>query len=244
MNKIKSPSFQFYAQDFLTGVMYLSNEEIGIYIKLLAKQWTDGAIPKKRVGLLVGLSFDDFSEELKEKFIEVDGKLLNERLENEREKKFKFLEKQRENGKKGGRPKKKEESQNNPTLNSGLTQKKPLEDEDEIEVEKENIIKNKKVVIFPFEDSEFKTQWQVWKDYKKDEFKFKYKSTASEQGALKKLSELSGLNSKKAIEIIHSSISNGWKGFFKLDEKKNTSISMEQTLINAAKNPIGSAWNN
>ena len=48
-SKGKPPAFQFYAQDFLTGVMYLTNEEVGIYIKMISKQWTDGQIPKKRL---------------------------------------------------------------------------------------------------------------------------------------------------------------------------------------------------
>ncbi|RDY58910.1 DUF1376 domain-containing protein [Flagellimonas nanhaiensis] len=100
----KPPSFQFYAQDFLTGVMYLTNEERGIYITMLAKQWSDGKIPKKRLGFLVGCDWDELSEELKNKFEDKGEYLVNNRLERERDKKEKFLNKQRENGKKGGRP--------------------------------------------------------------------------------------------------------------------------------------------
>jgi hypothetical protein len=78
------PAFQFYAQDFLTGVMYLTNEEIGIYIKLLAKQWTDGKIPKKRLGFLAGIEWDNFSDELKSKFTDFGEYVINEDLENKR----------------------------------------------------------------------------------------------------------------------------------------------------------------
>jgi len=35
----KAPAFQFYAQDFLTGVMDLTMDERGLYITLLARQW-------------------------------------------------------------------------------------------------------------------------------------------------------------------------------------------------------------
>lgn len=132
---MKAPSFQFYAQDFLTGIMYLTNEEVGIYIKMLAKQWTDKKIPKKRLGLFVGLEWDSFSLELKGKFIDKGEYIINERLEIEREKKEKFFERQSINGKKGGRPK-----INKPKLNPNVTQKKPLEDEDEKENEKEDVI--------------------------------------------------------------------------------------------------------
>lgn len=128
----KPPAFQFYAQDFLTGVMYLTNEEKGIYITMLAKQWTDGRIPKKRLGFLVGYDWENLSQELKDKFEDCGAYIVNKRLEEEREKKSRFLEKQKLNGKLGGRPKKKTRPKN-----PKQTQKKPLEEEDEIEVEKE-----------------------------------------------------------------------------------------------------------
>ena len=69
-------------------------------------------------------------------------------------------------------------------------------------------------VIFPFNTDEFKKQWEYWKNYKSKEFKFKYKSTQSEQAALKKLARLANNNESTAIEIIHESFANSWKGFF------------------------------
>ena len=134
----KPPAFQFYAQDFLTGVVYLTNEEIGIYIKMLCKQWTDGKIPKKRLGLLVGYDWVNMSEELKSKFEDCGDYVINTRLELEREKKSNFLKKQSINGKKGGRPKKTTDLKN-----PDETQKKPLEDE--IEDEKEKVLENIKL---------------------------------------------------------------------------------------------------
>lgn len=245
----KSPTFQFYAQDFLTGVMYLTNEEVGIYIKMLAKQWTDGKIPKKRLGFLVGYDWDILSDELKSKFIDNGSYLVNERLEKEREKKSKFIKKQSENGKKGGRPRKvkepepldltDKETQIKPkpfkNINPNESQKKPLEDEDEIEDEKE--IENrkmkieKKAIVFPFENEEFRAQWKLWKLFKQKEFGFKYKSELSEQGALKKLSDLSQGDQKTAIKIIHQSISEGWKGLFKLKNDANRNNTHQRTDI-------------
>lgn len=123
-----SPQFPFYAQDFLTGCVYMTNEEVGMYIKMLCKQWTDGSIPKKRLGLLVGYEWDNFSDELKSKFEDKGDCLINKRLESERNKKVKFLEKQAINGKKGGRPPK---TAKNPGLSFGLTQKKPLDNDND-----------------------------------------------------------------------------------------------------------------
>ncbi len=83
---MKAPAFQFYAQDFLTGCTYLTNEEIGMYIKMICKQWTDGKIPVKRLEFLIGKSWENLSEDLKSKF-DFDGEFLtNKRLEIERKK--------------------------------------------------------------------------------------------------------------------------------------------------------------
>lgn len=240
------PAFQFYAQDFLTGVMYLTNEEKGIYITMLAKQWTDGKIPKKRLGFLVGYDWDKLSEELKEKFTDLGDYLVNERLEKEREKKEKFIEKQSENGKKGGRPKKKktsestekpkEKTQTKPkpfkNKNPKENQKKPLEDrrlktekEDEKEKRKGGVGKNEKSDLkIPWETENFRVQWRHWKIYKKKEFGFKFKSLQSEQAALTELANKSGGEEKKAVAIMHQSMSQGWKGLFELKNNGNEKI--------------------
>ena len=232
----KPPAFQFYAQDFLTGVLYLTNEEIGIYIKMLCKQWTDGKIPKKRLAFLVGLHWANFSEELKEKFEDQGDYLINLRLEKEREKQINNSKKNQENGKKGGRPKKTppSEAQQNqeekPNDNPNITQrllktkaKKSPSSEDEVEIEDE--IEDE--IVKPFEGENFKKQWEQWKIYKKEEFGFKYKSKQSEQAALNKLNQLAK-NENQAISIIHQSMENGWKGFFK--NKNNEQINQTGSI--------------
>jgi len=231
---MKAPSFQFYAQDFLTGVVYLTNEEIGIYIKMLCKQWTDGKIPKKRLGLLVGYEWDNLSDELKGKFTENGGFVFNERLEKEREKREIFMEKQRLNGKKGGRPNKgktQKKPKRNPTVNPKKTQKKPLEDEDgSIVIEDKEVVKE---IIYPFESDFFMDQWEHWKTFKKKEFNFKYKSIQSEQASLSELAKLSNNNEQNAIGIIHQSMANGWRGFFELKNKtpeKTINRQTEETI--------------
>jgi len=217
----KDPAFPFYAQDFLSGTAFMTLEETGAYIKLLAHQWNIGKIPKKRLGFVLGLNWETVWDNISDKFIEDNGFVYNSRLEQEREKRSAFKEKQRNNGKKGGRPSEKKPKQK-PNKTQDITQnkpkQKPLEDEDEYEKEYE-YKKEKEKMIFPFDTEKFKTQWQLWKVYKNKEFKFKYKSEISEQAALKKLGELSNNNEKTAIAIIHQSISEGWKGFFNLKKE-------------------------
>lgn len=134
----KDPAFPFYAQDFLTGVMHFSMEERGMYITLLAYQWAHGKIPKKRLGFILGSDWVNAWVAVGEKFVDVDDEFVaNLRLEEEREKRARFKEKQVENGKRGGRKPK-----NNPDLtqieSQTHTQKKPLEYENENEEENES----------------------------------------------------------------------------------------------------------
>ena len=104
----KAPAFQFYAQDFLSGVMDLTMDERGLYITLLARQWTifdEKGIPKKRLALLVGFEWDNLPEMIKEKFVDNGDYFFNSRLMESFKQLKSYKEKQRINGQKGGRPK-------------------------------------------------------------------------------------------------------------------------------------------
>jgi uncharacterized protein YdaU (DUF1376 family) len=79
MNMAKDPAFLFYSSDFLTGTMFLSHEQVGIYIRLLCSQHQHGGIIDK-------ISFNSLvgnHEILRSKFIESDTGFYNERLANE-----------------------------------------------------------------------------------------------------------------------------------------------------------------
>jgi len=134
-------------------------------------------------------------------------------------------EKSRENGKKGGRPPKKEPKETQQVI---LKPKKPVKDTvtvtvtdtvNDILLEKET-----KEIVFPFYSENFIQQWQIWKQYKKEQHKFTYKSEASEQAALTQLQKMATNQELKAIEIIHHTMANGWKGFVepKTDPRKET----------------------
>ena len=229
---MKDPAFPFYAQDFLVGTMHMTFAETGAYIKLLAYQWTNKGISKKRLGFILGSGWETVWLSISDKFIEKDGIIYNQRLEAEREKRAAFKQKQSENGQKGGRPKKSEPSDyklgktSKPQLkNPAKSQKKPLEDENENEYESEYVIENgkegmgeKPKIVYPFESDEFIRQWEVWKNYRANEDGFKYRSVASEQAALTKLGNLSQYNQAQAIAIMHQSMANGWKGFFEVKQ--------------------------
>ena len=86
---------------------------------------------------------------------------------------------------------------------------------------KNKINNNKKKILYPFNDNDFIEKWDQWKQYKREQFNFKYKSEATEQAALMDLGKKSNHDKNTAIAIIMQSIANGWKGFFEL--KNNTS---------------------
>ncbi len=75
----------------------------------------------------------------------------------------------------------------------------------------------KEQITFPWNTESFKEQWELWKQYKKEEHGFKYRSLISEQAALKKLGKLTSYE-HEAINILHQTMENGWKGFFKLNQ--------------------------
>lgn len=101
------PAFLFYPSDFLMGCSDLTMTERGQYITLLCIQHQKGFLTKKSVGLILGFEWETVSVDIRNKFTENEnGEIYNERLKSEIEKRRKFAEKQRENGKKGGRPKK------------------------------------------------------------------------------------------------------------------------------------------
>jgi len=84
---------------------------------------------------------------------------------------------------------------------------------------KEEIINNN--IELDFKNLNFKI-WSKWIQYKKDQFKFSYKTKETEQIALNELIELSKNDSTVAEKIINQSISKGYKGLFEL---KNNNLS-------------------
>lgn len=75
----KDPAFLFYPQDFITGTMFFTDEQIGIYIKLLCAQHQHG-------GLINKVTFNQIvksHEIIKNKFVESEEGFYNERLMNE-----------------------------------------------------------------------------------------------------------------------------------------------------------------
>jgi len=97
-----------------------------------------------------------------------------------------------------------------PTKKGSTIYKEPIYKEP---IDKKPINKRPELVL-PFTSNEFIELWDVWKKYKQQQHRFKYKSKITEQAALNKLFKLSNGEEDLAKKIIMQSIDNGWKGFF------------------------------
>ena len=94
---MKDPAFLFYSNDFLSGTMLMTNEQIGQYIKLLCLQHQKGHLKEKDM-LNICNSYDEdiFSKFKKDE----EGNYYNQRLEDEILRRKKYSESRRNNRKK------------------------------------------------------------------------------------------------------------------------------------------------
>lgn len=128
--------------DWLRGTRGMKAEVRGVYINLLIHQYDHGFIPADMETLaLIEPEIGKVWVLLKDKFSEVSpGKLKNKKLEDVRN----FWEKQVSNGKKGGRPKKKNPEPNpkiNPTLNPEPNHHIDLDPDNELEIKLKSVKK-------------------------------------------------------------------------------------------------------
>ena len=79
----KDPAFLFYSSDFLTGTMFLTNEQIGIFIRLLCVQHQKGRLREKDMLKICKTYDEDVFEMFK---TDEQDMYYNERLEAEAKK--------------------------------------------------------------------------------------------------------------------------------------------------------------
>jgi len=188
----KDPAILFYTGDFLNGCTCLTMEERGQYITILCLQHQLGHLSEKTIRLSLGSVSVDVLNKLQK---DSAGNFFNERMEQEMQKRTHYLDTRYFNGKKGGRPAK---------PNSKANKKPNSKAKNNLHGD---VNENRSLIDI---------EWSKWKEFKKTEFNFKYKSEISEQASKTELINLSGNNEETAIKIIEQSIANGWKGFFKL----------------------------
>ena len=98
---------------------------------------------------------------------------------------------------------------------SAVTQ---IENKREVIREKSN--RESASLVFPWESDAFRMAWDEWVDYKRAQFKFKYKTVKSEQIALHKLHRDTHGDERNAIEAIVAAIANGYRGIYPSNKNK------------------------
>jgi len=81
-------------------------------------------------------------------------------------------------------------------------------------------MQKERVFTNPFSDAFLET-WELWKDFRWEEHKFKYKGVISEQMAINRLVEVSEGDEEKAVRIVNQSISRAWMDFYQLKQPSN-----------------------
>jgi len=132
---MKDPAFLFYSSDFLTGTMFMSNEQIGKYIRLLCAQHQMGALTEQHM-LNICQTYD---KDIWAKFTKQDdGTFINKRLHDETQKRKNFCESRRNN--RNSKPKDKQVNKHmSPHMSEHMSSH--MENENENENENRNVIK-------------------------------------------------------------------------------------------------------
>lgn len=132
----KDPATLWYWNDWHSGTVTMTRHLKGCYMDLLHAQFNSGRLSLAEIKTVLGGDFGTVWPSLVKKFKQDEnGNFFNARAEEVKKDRSAFLEKQRKNGGKGGRPPSKI-TQNNPTNNPDLTNK-------ENEIGNENRILNK-----------------------------------------------------------------------------------------------------
>ena len=93
----KDPAFLFYSSDFLTGTMFMDNEQVGKFIRLICAQHQKGRLTEKDMLKICGTHDEDIFSKFAQ---DSDGLYYNERLEQEVNKRKAYSESRRNNRKK------------------------------------------------------------------------------------------------------------------------------------------------
>jgi len=203
----KDPAFLFYSQDFITGTMFMSDEETGKYVRLLCAQHQKGGlIDKTAFNLIVGNS-----KLLREKFIETEDGFFNERLMEEMVKRQKKSSNLSDNAKTRWSMQKQSKCKAN-----AEHQHIPPEDEDESESKDINN-KGKEAFVLP--------DWipeETWKAYLEIRNKKKAAKTVYALNlVIKELQKIKKEHGHNPVDVLNKSIKSGWTDVYPLKDGGN-----------------------
>ena len=96
---MNNPAVLFYTSDFMTGTLFMSNEEVGAYIRLLCMQHQKGHLSKEDM-LKICKKEEVFNQVILNFKTDKKGMFYNKRMDLEKEKRQKYSESRANNRKK------------------------------------------------------------------------------------------------------------------------------------------------
>ena len=195
--KNKKPSFLLY-RSFYEPIKNLNNEDLGKLFRSIYEYQVSETIPDSNTSIYMAFQF------------------FKNQFDLDSEKYLQRCEKNSENVKKRWN---KEDTNVNERKQS-ITKRTDKDKDKDIDKEKDKD-KDIDIVVYPFHTERFSDAWNFWLKFKKDSFRFTYKTPISEQTALKQLFEISNGKEETALSIIENSVANGYKGLFPLKNGNN-----------------------
>lgn len=210
--------------DWIMGTRGMRADVKGVYIGLLIHQYDEGFIPDDLETLsLIEPEVGKVWVLLKDKFPPAGpGQLKNLKLEEVRA----FWDKQGQNGKKGGRPKKTKPKQNpnhNPKANPNNNH------HNDLDLDNDTVLKNKKepdfekpdvdgeTITMPYETDAMRKLWAGWKKYRWNAYQARYPM----MGEQADLQRLQGMTYQQIEKAVLEAIAKNWKHLYPEHGKQN-----------------------
>lgn len=211
----KAPAFQFYANDFMDATRFMEANAVGLFIRCLCIQWTQGALPSNLRSLSkgVGMDFEEFEKAwppIASKFVKrEDGQLINRRLEAVRSRQEEISSK-RSNAGKSGVLAKANASANGPTKAKQRKVKEKEKVEREVEGEGEGSERAHEPEVIPAGMSvDMFHAIKRWEQYRKEK-----RNALTPSGREAFVKKCKAWGDTRAIAAIDHSIAQGWTGCF------------------------------
>lgn len=224
----KDPAFLFYPGDYLRDTQILGEKSQVAYDRIICEHMRNICISKSQLKFFTKKLSEDELEELLFVLTEIEGGYQVEWVADSISKRKAYSESRRNN-----RSNKKVKDINNISKTYVHHMENEIENEIVNKEENTNGKKEDRKLVFPFDSKKFKDSWGLWKDYRAENGKKKYKPIG-EQGALTELSNLSNGDEKVALAIIMQTIKKGWTGFYNLKNNNNGNTDLQSAAANLA----------
>lgn len=204
---MKNPAVLFYTADFITGTLFMTNEEVGAYIRILCMQHQKGHLSKNEI-LQICKTEEIFNSISIHFNTDENGLYFNKRMDLEKEKRTKYSESRANNrSKKDEDIKKICKTYEKDMKNICNSYEKHMENEN-ININN-NINKNNKY----FNNKELNN---IFKEYLK--IRIKLKAVNSERAINSLLKKLEPYEDDIKYKMIEQSIINSWKSIYELKD--------------------------